>query len=254
MIEEDKRLKPLIGITGSIDVSVKTNAVLLQPQQMHQLSDNYVRAIEQAGGIPVFLPACSDLSLVKEMVDSVDAVLLSGGSDIDPALFHERATARLRPVSPRRDAFDVAVAEYVLKETDKPLLGICRGIQVMNAVMGGSLYIDLEEGGKMAHNLVMYPRTAPSHFVTVEGGSRLSSILGEGTFAVNSLHHQAVKTVADAFVAAAYSVPDGVVEAIEKPGDRFVMGIQWHPEALDDPEHKKIFRGLVEAARENAGK
>lgn len=243
------RMKPLIGITCSMGLGIYSMTQENLPQEQHRLNDTYMKAIVRAGGIPVVIPSYEDLTLVKEVVDRLDGVVLSGGVDLDPYLYSQRANAHLGSVSPRRDAAELEIARYVIRETDKPLLGICRGIQVMNVAMGGSLYIDLPNEGKLAHSLGMYPRNVPTHDVEVAENTHLAKAMGAGVNRVNSFHHEAVKEVAEDFRVSAWSVPDDVIEAIELPGDRFVLGVQWHPEELTAMEEAgNLFRALVGAA------
>lgn len=244
-------MKPLIGITCGMGLNIQSLNMPHLPAEQHRLNDAYVKAVERAGGIPVLLPVYDNISLVKDAIDRLDGIILSGGGDPDPARYSQRATGRLGVVLPRRDAFDLEVARYIICETDKPVLGICRGEQVMNVAMGGSLHIDLPDDGKLAHMLAMYPRSMVSHEVEVLKNTRLAQIVGEGVRGVNSFHHEAVKEVAEGFVASVRSVPDDVVEAIEMPGNRFIVGVQWHPEELVELENQQnIFRCLVEAATE----
>lgn len=242
-------MKPLIGITCSMGLGIYSMTMENLPQEQHRLNDTYMKAIARAGGIPVVLPVYDDLSLVKDAVDRLDGVLLSGGGDLDPTLYSRRPNAHLGSVSPRRDAAELAIAQYVIRETDKPLLGICRGVQVMNVAMGGSLYIDLPDEGKLAHSLTMYPRYQVTHDIDVAENTHLARAMGAGANRVNSFHHEAVKELAEGFVASAVSVPDDVIEAIELPGERFVVGVQWHPEELTAREEaRQLFENFVAAA------
>ena len=244
-------MRPLIGITCSMGLGIYSMTMDNLPQEQHRMNDTYIQAVLQAGGIPVVLPSYEDPELLRQAVDRLDGVLLSGGVDVDPVHYSRRPNAHLGTVSPRRDAAELAIARYVLRETKKPLLGICRGIQVMNVALGGSLYIDLPDEGKLAHSLGMYPRWEVTHGIRVEPGTRLAEIMGAGEGRVNSFHHQAVKDLGEGFVISAQSAEDGVPEAIELPGDRFVLGVQWHPEELTArPEARKLFRAFV-AACEN---
>lgn len=243
-------MKPLIGITGSMGLGIYSLQQEHMPAQRHQISDSYVQAIIQAGGIPVMLPCCEDEDLMKAMADKVDGVLLSGGGDVDPAVYGQRATGHLGSVTPRRDTAELAIAKYIIEETEKPILGICRGIQVMNVAMGGTLHIDLPDAGKLCHSLTMYPRQMVSHSVTVEADTRLAECYGSGEQKVNSFHHEAVDALAPGLVVTARSIPDDVVEAVELPGERFVVGVQWHPEELIAREEaRNLFRSFVEAAK-----
>lgn len=243
-------MKPLIGITCSMGLGIYSMTMENLPQEQHRLNDTYMKAIARAGGIPVVLPAYDDISLVQEVIQRLDGVLLSGGGDLDPALYSRRPNAHLGSVSPRRDAVELAIAQYVIRETDKPLLGICRGVQVMNVAMGGSLYIDLPDEGKLAHSLTMYPRYQVTHEIDVAENTRLARAMGSGNNWVNSFHHEAVKELGEGFVVSARSLPDDVIEAIELPGERFVVGVQWHPEELTArQEAKRLFRDFVDAAK-----
>ena len=242
-------MRPLIGISCSMGQAIYSMTQDNPPQLQHRLGDSYVKAIMQAGGIPVLLPNSTDLSCVEEIAAGLDGFLLSGGGDVDPALFGERATAQLGAVTPRRDDFELALARYVMNETDKPVLGICRGIQVMNVAMGGTLHIDLPSEGKLCHSMGMYPRNVRTHDVNVTTGTRMAEIMDGTESRVNSFHHQAIRDVADCFTVSTVSVPDNVVEAVEMPGERFVVGVQWHPEELTEfPEARNLFRCFVEAA------
>ena len=242
-------MRPLIGISCSMGQAIYSMHQDNVPQLQHRLGDNYVKAVMEAGGIPVLLPNSTDLSCVEEIAAGLDGFLLSGGGDVDPALFGQRATAQLGAVTPRRDDFELALARYIMNETDKPVLGICRGIQVMNVAMGGTLHIDLPSDGKLCHSLTMYPRNVRTHDIRVTAGSMMEDIMEGREGRVNSFHHQAIREVADCFTVTAVSSEDGVIEAIEQPGERFVVGVQWHPEELTEfPEAKNLFRSFVKAA------
>lgn len=243
-------MRPLIGISCSMGQAIYSMTQDNVPQLQHRLGDSYVKAVTQAGGVPVLLPNNLDVSTVEEIAAGLDGFLLSGGGDVDPAIFGERATAQLGTVTPRRDDFELALTRYLMNETDKPVLGICRGIQVMNVAMGGSLHIDLPSDGKLCHSMGMYPRNVCTHGVQVMPGTRMEAIMDGTSGQVNSFHHQAIRDVADCFAVSAVSEPDNVVEAVELPGERFVVGVQWHPEELVEyPEAQKLFSCFVEAAK-----
>ena len=243
-------MRPLIGISCSMGQAIYSLTQDNVPQMQHRMNDTYVRAVTMAGGIPVILPNNLDVSCVEELAQRLDGFLLSGGDDIDPILFGERATAKLGTVIPRRDNFEIALMKQVMETTGKPILGICRGIQVMNVAMGGSLHIDLPSDGKLCHSLNMYPRNICTHGVEVAADTRLAKIMGTGREMVNSFHHQAVKDLAAGFVSCAVSLDDGVLEAMELPGSRFVVGVQWHPEELTDNDGAvNLFRAFVESAK-----
>ena len=218
------------------------------PQMQHRLGDSYVKAVTQAGGVPVLLPNNLDISTVEEIAEGLDGILFSGGGDVDPIIFGERATDKLGAVTPRRDDFELALAKYVIEKTEKPVLGICRGIQVLNVAMGGTLHIDLPSDGKLCHSLTMYPRNVRSHEISVQPGTRLEQVMGlQGK--VNSFHHQAIKDIAEGLQVTAVSADDSVIEAVEAPGDRYILGVQWHPEELVEfPEARELFRSFIDAA------
>ena len=243
-------MRPIIGISCSMGQSISSMNMENRPQLQHRMNDTYVNAVLAAGGIPVILPNVEDVSLIPELVESLDGILLSGGGDVDPALFGERANGHLGTVTPRRDSFELALARYVLEKTNKPVLGICRGIQVMNVAMGGTLHIDLAEDGKLCHSLTMYPRDSVTHDVRIVEHTRMEKIMGGTAGQVNSFHHQSVKAVAEGYVVSAWSVADDVVEAMELPGTRFAVGVQWHPEELvSRKEAQKLFSDFVNAAK-----
>ena len=243
-------MKPMIGITCSMGQNIFSMTMENRPPLQHRMTDTYIKAVMEAGGIPVILPNLTDTALIPELVDGLDGILLSGGGDVDPSIFGQRATGHLGTVTPRRDCFELALARYVLQETDKPVLGICRGIQVMNVAMGGTLHIDLPDAGKLCHSLDMYPRDSVTHDIRVLEKSRMETVMDSLSGQVNSFHHQAVDAVADGFVASAWSVPDDVVEAMEIPVNRFAVGVQWHPEELTSrDEARKLFSAFVDAAK-----
>ena len=242
-------MKPLIGISCGIACSENNLAAPFVPAETHSLGDAYIAAVENAGGIPVILPNYHTPELMEELVGRLDGVLLSGGYDIDPAFFGQRVKSTNTPVSVRRDAAEFALIRYVMKHTEMPILGICRGCQIINVAEGGDLITDLKTDGKEEHRLSMFPRNYPSHEVKIEAGSRLYEIFGQENIRTNSFHHQAIKNAAPGWKVVATAVSDGVIEAAEKIGDRFAMCIQWHPECMYDTDAQQgILRALVRAA------
>lgn len=244
--------KPLIGITCNYDYRDTLgmgSGVGTCGQDWNYVAGDYVYAIERAGGVPVLLPQCSDFAYLKPLLDMLDAVIISGGHDVGPENYGSATKTCCGTIIPMRDKQDLAVVDYMLKRK-RPLLGICRGIQILNVAHGGTLYQDIpKEGGFESHSCGdRYPRNYPWHTVTLEEGSLLHKIFGKTEVRVNSYHHQAVWIPGKDVKITATST-DGVPEAIEVPGHDFVMAVQWHPEMMyDTDEQQGIFRAFVEAA------
>lgn len=233
-------MKPLIGITASLEA----NTIKLQRENS--------RAIEQAGGIPVIISYVDQQATVDELAGRLDGLLLSGGGDIDPFLFGEEPIPALGSITPDRDWLEGLLIQRFL-DRGKPILGICRGCQILNVVAGGSMYQDIYSQKKemaLLQHAQQAPRDHVSHFITIAKGSLLSRILGEGPEKVNSFHHQAVDHMAPGFIVSARS-SDGVVEAFESKNHPFVLGVQWHPEDLflKYPTMAKLFSAFVFACR-----
>ena len=242
-------MRPLIGISCSIKCIEKSANFTHLPQQFHFLGEAYTNAVARAGGIPVILPSFEDPELMREAVKRLDGVILSGGADIDPAMFGERIISGVGPIDVRRDKAEAVLADYVLDETDLPLLCICRGMQLVNAVRGGKVIQDLKSEGFAEHRLTMFQRDIPSHDVELAAGSRVAQIMGSTKVRTNSFHHQAVRTPAPGWTVTGRASDDGCIEAMELPGERFVLAVQWHPEGMvNNDEEQALFRALVSAA------
>ncbi len=235
--------KPLIGLTCSF--RQEGSAVL------YGLYGSYIKALENAGGLPVLIAPNLTPETLREVYDRLDGVLLTGGGDVDPALYGVPNDTPLRSLNPDRDTAEITLTQWAV-ENDKPLLGICRGIQVMNVARGGTLYRDIatEYGTTVDHDLGgKKERSAEGHRVSIMEGSLLADTLGTHDPAVNSLHHQAVRDLGSGFKAVAQS-PDGLIEGIEFPDARFILGVQWHPEELAEYSEpmQRLFKGLVQHA------
>ncbi|MCG0278756.1 MAG: gamma-glutamyl-gamma-aminobutyrate hydrolase family protein [Thermanaeromonas sp.] len=210
------------------------------------LNAAYVNAILQAGGIPLLLPSGSK-KMAEEYLRIIDGLLLTGGGDVDPRLYGEEPKGGLGRILKERDEFELYITQRALV-LGKPILAICRGMQVLNVAAGGTLYQDIaRELGSSLHN-PGGPRNAVHHRVEIRSGTLLGQWL-EGQVGVNSMHHQAVRSLGQGLRVSATS-EDGVIEAIEGTGEVFVVGVQWHPEELAHlyPEQHELFKRFVVAA------
>jgi putative glutamine amidotransferase len=243
-------MRPLIGVTTS-EVRVQESARPMPegdpPQREMVLGMVYAAAVQRAGGIPVVLPPIPPAD-VAGLLNRLQGICLSGGPDLDPAAYHSRAHAELGPVEPELDQFELALARAA-DAAGLPVLGICRGCQVLNVARGGTLFQHLPDivDGRLAHRQTE-PGRVTTHTVSVAPGSRLAAIVGAGELEVNSFHHQAVERLGHDLEAVAWS-GDGVIEGIEDPDAPFYLGVQWHAEGLvGRPEHEALFGALVDAA------
>jgi len=238
---------PVIGITGRVDQSARPPNLAL-----FSTSQPYVRAVEMSGGAPVVLPPHLKEANLHAILEHLDGLVLSGGGDIQPALFGEEDNGLLWLVDERRDRAELALARWALAE-DLPLLAICRGAQVLNVAAGGTLILDIptQIPNALTHSTVGgQPLDAVAHTVEVAAASRLAALVGAGELGVNSAHHQAVKAVGEGLSVSARAA-DGVVEGLEAPAHPFCVGVQWHPEVMVErhPVMRSLFAGLVEAAQ-----
>jgi len=212
----------------------------------------YVEAIMQAGGVPVLIPSELDESDWMELYLRLDGILLSGGGDIAVERYNGLPHPRVDGVDEARDALEFGLLNSAIKE-GKPFLGICRGSQVVNVGLGGTLYTHVEDQHPDALKHDYFPnfsRNRLSHPVRVEEGSRLAEIVGEPVLQVNSLHHQGIKDLAPRLKPIAYA-PDGLIEAVELSDHPFGLAVQWHPEWLTDQQPtRNLFKAFVNSARE----
>jgi putative glutamine amidotransferase len=232
--------RPLVGIT--------TYGPLGEPATI-SLPHDYVRAVAMAGGTPVLL-AASEVP-PEALLDSLDALVLAGGGDLDPALHTRETHATIYGVSRERDEFELALARAALALPDLPVLGICRGMQVLNVALGGDLELHLPDarGEAVLHRAP--PRDPTFHPVRLEPGTPLAEIFGDLEFSGCSWHHQEVRRLGRGLVPVAFA-PDGVIEGLVYERGRFALGVQWHPEMQvdDDPRQRRIFDALVARARD----
>ena len=240
--------RPLIGLSTSVTSDTA-------PERAY-LNAAYVHAVQLAGGVPVLLPPQLDSEARAALADRLDGLVLSGGGDLDPVRYGQPPHPRTADVSPARDTLEIALVHRAL-ERDTPLLAICRGIQVLNVALGGTLYQDLpdEPGGPIVHAQTE-PRLRPTHTVKVmPEATQLGAIAAASELAVNSFHHQGIHRLGDGLREVAWAA-DGLIEAVEMAGDRSVIGEQWHPEDLvgHDAAARKLFAALVDAARRRAAR
>ena len=210
-----------------------------------RIGQAYVSAHEHAGALAIPLPHTPfTIERAETLIETMDGLLLAGGTDVDPVWYGEEPHGRHKPFDPDRDAFELALCRTA-RSRDLPILAICRGIQVLNVATGGTLYQDVSEqpAPALLHEQTA-PRWHPTHDVAVVPGTALAEILGVESCRVNSFHHQTVRGIAAGFVCSA-KASDGTIEAIEDPRARFTIGVQWHPEDL--VQQSPFWTGLFEA-------
>jgi len=234
------RTKPLVGIT--LDAEAPGG---YSQYPWYALRANYAAAVAEAGGVPVALPHHPELA--DAMLDRIDALIVTGGAfDVDPALYGDAALHPTISLKAARTAAELALLHGALAR-DMPVLGICGGEQLLAVALGGTLiqHIPDSVAGALEHEQPN-PRHQPGHAITLVAGTRLAKIVGTATMHVNSAHHQAVATVGPGAAINAHA-PDGVIEGIEDPHRRFVLGVQWHPEFLIDPGDRRILQAFLAA-------
>lgn len=214
------------------------------------MHDTYVNAVLKAGGIPVLIPMGIPAEKLGHLAGALDGLLLTGGGDIAVERFNGEPHFRVGSVDPQRDELEISLARHAA-QAGLPFLGICRGIQVINVALGGTLYTDIADqfSKEIRHDCYPgWPRDFPAHAVELEKGSRFNAIFGKQTLEVNSFHHQAVKELAPGLIATAFA-PDGLIEGVELLHHSFGLGVQWHPECMpESPEMQTLFRNFIEAA------
>ena len=234
-------LTPIIGITCCYDES----------KRRVWLTDYYISAVVTAGGLPVIIPVVTPQDKIDQLINLCHGLLLPGGGDIDPLLFGELPHPSSGSICPQCDEFELALAERALRR-NMPVLGICRGAQVINVAAGGTVCQDiaLKIKDHLKHSQ-QAPRWYPTHTITAVAGSKLADMIGSDPVKVNSFHHQMIGRLGTGLKVAALA-PDGVIEAIEHQQHHyFVLGVQYHPEALleRDPKAQALFENFIQAAR-----
>jgi putative glutamine amidotransferase len=238
------RLKPIIGISAG--KSFNNNQI-----SQINLIENYFFAIKKAGGIPLIIPTgLSELDL-EQIIHNFDGIVISGGGDIETSRYQGRPDSRVSNVDPNRDNLEINLEKLTYKN-QIPLLGICRGCQVINVAFGGSLYSDIASQYQTTIRHDCFPgiaRDHEAHSIEVQGNSHLEIVLSGNKLNVNSLHHQGIKLLGDNLLATAYA-PDGIIEAIEIKNHPFLIGVQWHPEwMLSSPPMQNLFNEFINSTR-----
>lgn len=230
--------KPIVGVMPLWD----------EEKESLWMLPGYLDGIVEAGALPIIFPFASDETKLRQLMSMCDGFLFTGGQDVSPSLYREEPLDGLVHCCDKRDAMETTALKIAL-EADKPVLGICRGIQLINVCLGGTLYQDIPSqypSGTNHHGTMPYDR--PVHEVAVLRNTPLYELLRKKTIGVNSYHHQAIKNLAPPLKAMATS-EDGIIEAVYMPGKRYLWAVQWHPEfsyKVDEPS-RKIFRSFVKS-------
>ena len=238
--------RAIIGISSSIIVD---NSGSFAGYKRAYVNKDYVDAVIRAGGVPLIIPFSTDKEVIISQAQLIDGLILSGGHDISPYNYGQEPSQKIGETFPERDTYEMILLEES-KKRDIPILGICRGFQLINVAAGGTLYQDLSliPGNILKHDQVSNP-TLKTHKVEIKENSVISSIFGKETM-VNSFHHQVIDKVANDFIVVA-KASDGVVEAIEHKTYKFLVAVQWHPEmlAVNCEKARVLFSKFVEEAK-----
>src|SRR5215211_1360037 len=248
---------PRIGVMAALREQMES--IAQNPSGRFVRTDiEYVKVVAEAGGVPVVIPPSVSLRAAKALLDSVDGLLLSGGPDLDPGYYGEEPIPELGTTIPDWDALEMALLGLALKR-GMPIFGICRGMQLLNVALGGTLYQDVPSqfGADVLNHWQTTPKCQVTHEVEVLDDSYLAKITDRQTIEVNSYHHQGIKGLADVLAVAARCA-DGVIEALESRdfSDRWMVGVQLHPEGMRDTEygHRNLFEAHVYAAERHASR
>jgi len=253
MSVRSRNRRPVIGVPTQTLQSLGGVSAEIPPSWV--MSQRYVLTLSDAGAVPLLLPLVDDETL-RGAYEALDAVFLPGGADIDPASYGTEPHPLCDKTDRDRDRVELALARWAMAD-GKPVLGVCRGMQLINLAAGGTLYQDLAEQmkGSIKHDYFPFSgqnftRDYLAHDVTVNAGTRLAKIFGAGELPVNSMHHQGVRDLGKGLVVSA-TAPDGLVEGLEGENGRYVVGVQWHPEALTERQEaaRDLFAQFVETAQ-----
>lgn len=248
-------MKPIIGITGNFidnDIFFMNQGLGAKGQEWTVLSNDYVKAVVRAGGIPVIVPVETDREYLESIGDMIDGLILSGGEDVDPMLYGKIPDRRTGRISPKRDESELYLINYVFKNTNKPILAVCRGLQILNVYMKGTLILDVPDAGFNEHSIGINDRFNPVHNVILDENSLLYKLVGDKEIGVNSLHHQGINKLGNQLKVVGKS-GDNLIEAVEYENidERFIMGLQWHPEMISirDSRQRHIFDYFINEAK-----
>jgi putative glutamine amidotransferase len=240
--------RPIIGIT--------TQTLEPIPGELPRcwvMSQRYVDVLTAAGAIPWVIPLTHDMATLRALYERLDGVFLPGGVDMDPEVYEESRLPVCGVTDPDRDRVEVTLVRWAMADR-KPVLAVCRGVQVLNVAAGGTLYQDLADWCEAAIKHDYWPNEVRQrqdlvHEVSIEEGTHLASIVGAGTTIVNSMHHQGIKMLAPGLVVNALA-PDGLIEGVEGREDGYLIGVQWHPEELVEsaPSARRLFESFIESA------
>lgn len=245
-------MHPVIGITTNLIANDQFGVeahIGAAGQSWQALADDYVAAVQAAGGLPVLLPVLTDPDQAQYYLDRVDGILFSGGCDISPLVYGENTTERTDEICVNRDAQELALLRRALSMPHYPILGICRGCQLLNVALGGTLVSDIDPKTSGPHFFSAQRMSVPTHHISAQPDSVIAKILGAETY-VNSYHHQCVANPGKGLTVTAQD-EHGVPECIELSSpERFALAVQWHPEglALSRPAHLNLFKAFVDAA------
>lgn len=232
-------MKPLIGVSPHYEGYDGTLGVRA----------NYFPAVEIGGGLPVMLPITQDEQEIRQLVGAMDGIMLTGGADLDPKFYGEDRIPTVAVTFDDMDLFELELVKLCI-QMDKPLFGICRGVQIINVALGGTLYQDLPTQYPKGHQHFVDTHAQPTHTVSLREGTHLKQLMGADVINVNSRHHQAIKALAASLTVSAVS-DDGLIEGVELPDARFIRGVQWHPELMvrTDGNQQALMRSFVDACR-----
>lgn len=241
-------MKPIIGITTFHDIDVEKSFSLA--------SNNYLSAVENAGGVPLYIPISEDMEDVKSYLNVVDGIIFSGGEGICPLKFNENPSQKVSYINHSRDNFELALFREAYNR-DMPILGVCRGAQLINVALGGTLYQDIFSQiqncrGHMPQGMKVYDLF---HQIDIEENSKLFDIFKNRKLEVNSFHHQAIRDIGKDLKVTA-TAKDGVIEGIESLSRKFLVGVQWHPEdlTLKHEEFLSLFKALINSTNQQIDK